>query len=67
MNKWNDYFQIIEVDREEHEMWYAYEYKLVVIANQQVVGTYKDEKYAKKQAKYKFRRILKQVEKTLLG
>lgn len=67
MTKWQDYFKIVDVDREEHDMFYTFEYQLVVIANDKIVGTYKDEAYAKKQAKYKFRRMLKQVEKTLLG
>lgn len=69
MNKWDQYFKIVDVDKsDENDFWMDnHEYQLVVISTGEVVGTYKDEKYAKKQAKYKFKRLASQVEKILLG
>lgn len=44
-----------------------YMYDLTVKATNIVVASYKDEVYAKKQAKYKFKKISKRVEAILLG
>ncbi len=69
MNKWDQYFKIVDVDKshEDNFEWDNHEYHLVIISTGEVIGKYKDEKYAKKQAKYKFKRIANRVEKILLG
>lgn len=76
MNKWNDYFKIVQVDNSEDPgrasatMWMLDEsyYKYELHDPQgNVVATYKDMKYAKKQAKYKFKRIMAKLEKILLA
>lgn len=69
MTKWSDYFNILSVDIPNQDMFQYYwrEYHLVVISTGDVIGKYKDKKYAKKQAKYKFRKITSRVEKILLG
>lgn len=59
MNKWQDYFEL------SAKSWN--EIALVVKGTNEVVGVYVDAKYAKKQAKYKFKKITKKVEKALLG
>ena len=53
--KWTDYYKIVEFDPSAGQDWMTdVEYHLVVNATDEVVGKYKDHKYAKKQAKYPF-------------
>jgi len=73
MNKWNDYFQIVQKenleDRAHTSMWMFdeyYRYELVD-PDGNIVATYKDHKYAKKQAKYKFKNMMAKLEKILLA
>lgn len=69
MTKWNEYFKIVDNDKSDIDNfeWDNHEYQIVIIATGEVIGTYKDERYAIKQAKHKFKRIVSQVEKILLG
>lgn len=67
MTKWEDYFIVEEVDLDVWNKHYPNVIKLAIKSTGQPVGWYKDTRYAEKQAKYKFKKIIKQVEKTLLG
>lgn len=66
--KWEEHFKIVRKENcgLDFSDWND-EYELVLISTGEVVGKYKDETYARKQAKYKFKKISKQVEKILLG
>lgn len=74
MTKWQDYFKIVEIENPDYdtEQWHLDEdnpwrlYQLVDMS-ETVVATYKDFKYAKKQAKYKFKRLQAKLEKILLA
>jgi len=61
--KWQDYYKIEDEWVED----IGFEAKLIVIATGEIVGKYKDTRYAEKQAKYKFKKILNKVETILLG
>lgn len=69
MTKWEDYFELstISPDTPEYDSSKWWQVQLKIKVSGQVVGVYQDFKYAEKQAKYKFKKIIKQVEKTLLG
>jgi hypothetical protein len=68
MTNWQDYFKIVEIEGAGPDQFlYDTKYQVIVVNTEQVVGTYKDFKYAQKQAKYKFKKISKRVEKLLLG
>ena len=75
MTKWQDYFTIHEVDNHDtrdlndEDSWMTHPFWLFEVRdpNNKVVGTYKDEKYAKKQARYKFKKMMANVEKILLS
>lgn len=71
MTKWQDYFDVVPVtpkdqDASDWMLGYNQEYA-IVDKNDVVIGTYKDYKYAIKQAKYKFKKIMSGVERILLG
>lgn len=71
--KWNDYFKIIIVDSAGNEpgdddwLWGDERQFQVRDPDNKLIGTYKDEKYAKKQAKYKFKKLTAKLEKILLS
>ena len=65
--KWDDYFNIETEYINDGDYHSHYQYKIVVKATKEIVGTYKDNRYAIKQAKYKFKKISNRVEKILLG
>lgn len=67
MTKWEDYFKVEEVDFDQWDKQYPNTIKLSIRSTGQIIGWYKDSRYATKQAKYKFKKIMKQVEETLLG
>jgi hypothetical protein len=67
MTKWQDYFTVEEYTQESVDLSYFHRYKLIVKSTGQIVGNYKDMTYACKQAKYKFKKMSKQVEEILLG
>lgn len=67
MTKWQDYFTVEEVDLDVWNKHYPNVMKLYIKSSGQIIGWYKDRRYAEKQAKYKFKKMIKQVEKTLLG
>ncbi len=62
--KWDDYYKIVMSDSENWDD--PITYKILRAADHKVIGEYKDFKYAKKQAKYKFKRMMANVEKILL-
>jgi hypothetical protein len=74
MMKWTDYYKIVRVDLMAEEnrsatSWMLDEeirYELHDIDGN-VIAKYKDFKYAKKQAKYKFKRLQAKLENILLG
>lgn len=66
MNKWEDYFNIREKDMEEDSFFTWPGYELVITSTDTVIGHYKDFKYAKKQAKFKFKKMMRSVERILL-
>ncbi len=70
--KWNDYFKIVQIENARSDMsasdwlldqYYAYEIR---DPDDKLIGTYKDHKYAKRQAKYKFKKLMAKLEKILL-
>jgi hypothetical protein len=65
--KWNEYFEIKERYIEDGDLGTTYMYDLIIKSTNIIVASYKDESYAKKQAKYKFKKITNRVEKLLLG
>lgn len=68
MDKSQDYFYIKIVNNGTDDDPFADPiYELRIISSDELVGTYNDFKYAKKQARFKFKKITKQVEKILLG
>lgn len=69
MKDWKNFFEIKEIDvsEEDNWMWDNYEYHLINKHSGEVIGKYKDQRYAEKQAKYKYKKILRKLEKTLLG
>ena len=67
MTKWQDFYSIEEVDLDKWNKHYPNTIKLCIKSTGQIIGWYRDTRYAEKQAKYKFKKIIKQVEKTLLG
>ncbi len=67
MEKWDDYFMIVEEWIEDGDIGSRYEYHLIIKNSKETIGKYKDQVYAIKQAKYKFKRISNRVEKILLG
>jgi hypothetical protein len=72
--KWSDYYKIVQIDIPQEEWnddifsddyaWWKFE---LHDPDGRVVGTYRDYKYAKKQAKYKFKTIMAKVERLLLA
>ena len=68
MIKWTDYYRIVEIDgmTKSNDFWAESEYHLED-ADGKIVGVYKDYKYAKKQAKYKFKKLQAKLEKILLA
>ena len=73
MNKWNDYFKIVQTETEQSRensatSWMLDEYYHYELHDPdgKVVGTYKDLKYARKQAKYKFKKLMTKLENILL-
>lgn len=70
MNKWNDYFKVVQIEKDGAgaSMWMLDEHYTYEIHDPdgKVMGSYKDQKYAIKQAKYKFRKLLAKWEKILL-
>jgi hypothetical protein len=69
MENWKNYFEVKEVDESEEEHWAldVFEYHLINKHTGEVLGIYKDKRYAEKQAKYKYKKILSKLEKSLLG
>lgn len=66
MRIWKDYFRIEEVSTRTSTGLYDFEFFLVDIKNMVVVGKYRDYRYAVNRAKFKFKRMMKQIERTLL-
>jgi hypothetical protein len=71
MTKWQDYFKVVQVDEEgnsDPDSWtWGDEFKFELHdPSGKVVATYKDQKYAVKQAKYRFKKLQKRVEQILL-
>lgn len=74
-NKWEEFFKIVTIenpaytadswihDMEAREPWSLFQ---VTDPDGLVVGTYKDFKYAKRQARYKFKKLQAKLEKILL-
>jgi len=74
LNKWNDYFKIVQVENlprggQSATSWMLEEYLSYEVRDpdDKLIGTYKDQKYAIKQAKYKFKRLQAKLEKILLA
>lgn len=72
MNKWNDYFKIVQIEEIPSSgatPWMLEEYYSYELHDPfgRIVATYKDEKYAKKQARYKFKKIMAKLERILLA
>ncbi len=68
MKNWQEYFYIATIDcRTNDDPFEPDMYELRIISNDEVVGTYNDVNYTKKQARYKFKKISKKLEKILLG
>ncbi len=74
MNKWNDYFRIVTIEnpKRSREHWsidFDEPYELYELHDPagKVVATYKDFRYAKKQAKYRFKKLQAKLEKILLA
>ena len=65
--RWDNYFDIECEYVRDGDYGSGYKYKLIVRSTKQLVGTYNDERYAKKQARRKFKKIADRVEKILLG
>ena len=65
MRTWTEYYYV-EWDDESDDPFREC-YLLRIKGTNEVVGRYRDSKYAEKQAKYKFKRIIQNLEKTLLG
>ena len=67
MIKWTDYFEIKERWVEDGDIGSMYMYDVTIIASNIIVASYNDQKYAMKQARFKFKKISKRVEEILLG
>lgn len=72
MNKWNDYFKIVQkedIPSSGATSWMLEEYYTYELHDPygNIVATYKDQRYAKKQAKYKFKKLMAKLEKILLA
>lgn len=70
MKDWKNFFEIKEFTsshEDDHWVFDNYEYHLINKHSGEVIGKYKDQRYAEKQAKYKYKKILRKLEKTLLG
>lgn len=68
MKNWQDYFYIVAIDCRTYDDPFEPDmYELRIKSNDEVVGTYNDGNYAKKQARYKFKKISQKLEKILLG
>lgn len=69
MTKWEDYFELSVITPEDKQytssQWWHMSLKIK--STGESIGVYRDRKYAVKQAKYKFKKLVKQVEKALLG
>lgn len=71
--KWNDYFKIVQIENPSNDpsamAWIADEYYRYEIRDpdDKLIGTYRDQLYAEKQAKYKFKKIMAKLEKILLA
>ena len=63
--KWSDYFEL-EVDDSKGD-WRLIKVLLKEKSTGKVIAEYKDMRYAQKQAKHKFRRLIKKIERTVLG
>jgi len=73
MKTWEDMFVIARVQvqkrgQKRFNLWNIAddEFHLTLISSNEVVGRYKDYKYCVKQAKYRFRKAMNKVERTLL-
>lgn len=72
--KWNDYFKIECIEqpfsgdfsRSDWTLEDYYKYELRDLDGN-LIGTYRDFKYAKKQAKYKFNKMMAKLENILLA
>jgi hypothetical protein len=74
MTKWQEYYTIVEIENIPKEgqsasSWMMGEYSKYHLLDPdgKIIGIYKDKKYAKKQAKYKFKKILAKLERILLA
>ena len=72
MHKWSDYYRIVRVQTVDRDMsataWMLDDYWTYELHDiyGNVIGSYKDYQYAKKQAKYKFKKMQAKLEKILL-
>lgn len=62
---YKELYEIVQPDLMK-DSW-PYKYKLLYKPTNEIVGEYGDEQYAIKQARYKYRKHIKKVEKILLG
>lgn len=74
MNKWDEYFRIVTIENPKRsgERWtidFDEPYELYELHDPtgKVVATYKDFRYAKKQAKFRFKKLQAKLEKILLA
>lgn len=67
MQGWEEYFEIKEVFYEDGDFGSRYTYSLIIRATGEVIGNYRDIMYAKKQARHKYKKISKKIERILLS
>lgn len=67
MRTWKEMFEIKLRSEPDGDWGYVDYYELINKHSGEVVGTYDDEKYAEKQARYKYKKILSKLEKALLS
>jgi hypothetical protein len=69
MGNWKDYFDIKEIDTSHEIDWELdmVKYHLIIKATGEVIAKYNDLKYAQKQAKFKYKKMSKKIERILLG
>jgi hypothetical protein len=64
---WTTLFEVKERWLEDGDIGSCWLYDIINIHSSSVIGTYKDRKYAKRQARYKYKKIVKLTEKSFMS
>jgi hypothetical protein len=76
LHKWTDVYRVVEkpiisLDSENEYLVdhpsSMYRYEIIEINSSKIIGSYQDYRYAIKQARYKYKKLIAMIEKILLS